>query len=50
MPKGSKVHRCKEKLVGRGKPVGPAIAICQKATGQPYATGKPLRKGAKRGR
>lgn len=49
MPKGTKVHRCKTKVQGQGKSVGAAIAICQKSTGQSYATGKALKKGKKRG-
>jgi hypothetical protein len=48
MPAGTKVHRCKTKLVKGGKSVGSAIAICQKSTGQSYATGKKL-KEKKRG-
>lgn len=43
MPKGTKVHRCKEKVMKQGKKEGNAIAVCQSATGQSYATGKPLR-------
>ena len=38
MPVGTKVHRCVSKLKGR-KGVN-AYAVCQKATGQSYATGK----------
>lgn len=38
MPKGTKVHRCYEKLKGKGK--GRAAAICQKSTGQSLKTGK----------
>lgn len=44
MPKGTKVHRCYEKLKGK-KGKGSAAAICQKSTGQSLKTGKPL-KGA----
>lgn len=32
----------------RGMPVGSAIAICQKQTGQSYATGKKLQKTKKK--
>ncbi len=42
MPTGTKVHRCVEKL--KGKKGVNAYAVCQKATGQSYATGKKLRK------
>ena len=44
MPKGTKVHRCYEKLKGK-KGKGSAAAICQKSTGQSLKTGKPI-KGA----
>lgn len=39
MPKGTKVHRCVDKL-RQSKKLGAAIAICQKSTGQSYKTGK----------
>jgi len=43
MPKGSKVHRCVQRLksenIKRG--TASAIKICQASTGQAYATGKP---------
>lgn len=42
MPKNTKVHRCVEKLKKQGKGKE-AYAICQKSTGQSYATGKKLR-------
>ena len=42
MPKNSKVHRCVEKL--KGKKGVNAYAICQKSTGQNYATGKRRKK------
>ena len=47
MPKGSKVHRCVQRLksenLNRG--TASAIKICQASTGQAYATGKsPKRK------
>jgi hypothetical protein len=41
MPKGTKVHRCVEKVKAKGKGDA-AYAICQAATKQSYATGKPL--------
>jgi hypothetical protein len=40
MPKGTKVHRCYDKLKKKGK--GSAAAICQKSTGQSLKTGKAL--------
>ena len=42
MPTGTRVHRCVEHLKGR-KGVN-AYAVCQKSTGQSYATGKPLKR------
>ncbi len=41
MPKGSKVHRCYERLVTQGINRGKATRICQASTGQALATGKP---------
>lgn len=49
MPKGTRVHRCVEMLVGKGMSKGRAIATCQESTNQSYATGKTLRK-KKRGK
>lgn len=46
MPKGTRVHRCVEKLKKR-KGVNP-YAVCQAATGQSYMTGKPIRKKKKK--
>ena len=43
MPKNTKVGRCVSK-VKRTKPIGSAIAICQKSTGMNYQTGKKKRK------
>ncbi len=43
MPKGTRVHRCVEKLTERYGYSG-AIGICQKSTRQSYMTGKTLRK------
>ncbi len=40
MPKGTKVHRCYEKLKGK-KGVKSAVRICQASTGQSLKTGKP---------
>lgn len=43
MPKGTKVHRCVQKLKRKhGK--GSAIAMCQESTGQNYKTGKKRRR------
>jgi hypothetical protein len=39
-PKGTRVHRCVEKVKRKGG--GNAYAICQKSTGQSYKTGKKL--------
>ena len=47
MPKGTKVARCVEHVQRQGKGKGPAIAICQKATGLSYQTGKPPKKESK---
>lgn len=48
MPKGTRVHRCKEDVMATGKDVGAAIAICQKSTKQSYATGKKLKKKSRK--
>ena len=40
MPRNTKVHKCVEKFKGKGN----KYAICQAATGQSFASGKPLRK------
>lgn len=49
MPKGTRVHRCYDKLKGsKGK--GSAAAICQASTGQGLATGKKLKKGLRKKR
>ena len=40
MPKGSKVHRLKEKLMRQGKSEAQAIRIAQTATGKSYKTGR----------
>jgi len=39
-PEGTRVHRCVQKL--KGKKGVNAYAVCQKSTGQSYATGKKL--------
>lgn len=41
MPKGTKVHKCVQRLKGR-KGVN-AYAVCQASTGQSYATGRKLK-------
>lgn len=46
MPIGTKVHRCVSKL--KGKKGVNAYAICQKSTGQSYATGKRIKRKKKR--
>ena len=43
MPKGTKVHRCVQKVKAKGGNVNP-YAVCQESTGQSYKTGKPLKK------
>ena len=40
MPKGTKVYRCVQKLVKKGRSKASAIRICQSSTGQSYKTGK----------
>lgn len=44
MPENTRVHRCVEKVKKDGHDEGSAIAICQKSTGQSFATGKGTRK------
>ena len=46
MPKGTRVHRCVNKLK-KTYSIGHSIAICQKSTKQNYKTGKKLRKKKK---
>jgi hypothetical protein len=48
MPKGTKVHRLKEKLMRKGKSKSSAIAIAQSVTKQSYKTGKSLKKGKRK--
>jgi hypothetical protein len=40
MPKGTRVHRCVDKLTAKGMPKSKAIPTCTKSTGQVYKTGK----------
>lgn len=47
MPKGTRVHRCVQKVKARGRGVNP-YAVCQASTGQSYATGKKLKGGSKK--
>jgi len=47
MPKGTRVHRCVNKLIKKYRYQG-AIAICQKSTHQNYMTGKKLYTSKKR--
>jgi len=44
MPKGTKVHRCVDKIKRSGKGVNP-YAVCQASTKQSFATGKKLSEG-----
>lgn len=48
MPKGTRVHRCVEKVKRKGG-VNP-YAVCQAATKQSYKTGKSLKKSKSRGK
>jgi len=43
MPKGTRVHRCVQKVKRSGSAVNP-YAVCQKSTGQSYRTGKRLKR------
>jgi len=45
MPKGTKVHRCVQRVKKQGRSESSAIRICQSATGQSYKTGKAPKKG-----
>lgn len=49
MPKGTRVARCVEHVKARGGGVNP-YAVCQKSTGQSYATGRSLKRGKRGGR
>lgn len=46
MPKGTRVAKCVDKL--KGKKGVNAYAVCQAATKQGYASGKPLKKKGKK--
>lgn len=41
MPKGTKVERCYQDVRKKGASKGKAARVCQAATGQALATGKP---------
>jgi hypothetical protein len=43
MPAGTKVARCVKQLIWEGYDKATAIAICQKSTGESYATGEKIR-------
>lgn len=43
-PEGTKVYKCVQELLKKGHSKVSAIRICQKSTGQAYATGKPPKK------
>lgn len=47
MPKGTKVHKCVQKVKKKGRGANP-YAVCQKATGQSYKTGKKLKRRQKK--
>jgi hypothetical protein len=47
MPKGTRVHRCVDKLTAKGMPKSKAIPICQKSTHQSLMTGKSKTKAGK---
>lgn len=40
MPKGTKVHKCYDRLRSEGASAGKAARICQSSTGQSLQTGK----------
>jgi len=44
MPKGTKVHKCVQKVMKTGKSKPSAIRICQASTGQSYQTGRKSKK------
>ena len=50
MPKGTRVHRCVTKVMGRGHAKPNAIRICQKSTKQSYKTGRVSKKKNKSGK
>ncbi len=47
MPEGTRVHNCVDEVKKRGGAVN-AYAVCQAATGQSFATGKPTKKKKKK--
>jgi hypothetical protein len=47
MPEGTRVAKIKDALMGKGYPIGSAIAIAQHQTGLSYATGKPPKSKSK---
>jgi len=47
MPKNTKVYRCVQDLMRKGYAKPNAIRICQKSTGQSYATGRKPKKKKK---
>jgi len=47
MPKGTKVYKCVQDLMRKGKSKKSAIRICQERTGQSYKTGKKTKKRGK---
>jgi hypothetical protein len=47
MPQGTRIHKCVDKLTGKGMPIGKAIRVCQSSTHQSYATGKSKTKAGK---
>lgn len=49
MPKNTRVSKCVDKVKAKGGGVNP-YAVCQKSTGESYATGKPIRKQERKGK
>jgi hypothetical protein len=47
MPPNSRVHKCVDKLTGKGMATGKAIRICQSSTHQGFASGKSKTKAGK---
>ena len=47
MPKGTKVHKCVQKVKAKGGAVNP-YAVCQASTGLSYRTGKQLPSASKK--
>ena len=44
MPKGTKVHKCVQKVMKKGHSKASAIRICQASTKQSYKTGRKSKK------